>query len=185
MEPHHLITDRWSPVAFDEREVEIEKIESLFKAAMWAPSSRNMQPWRFIYVSKSHADYQSAFDLLVEGNKTWAITAPVLAISIAETISGYKNRSNYYAIYDTGMAVCNMLLQATHLGLFVHQMGGYDMERARVVFKIPDRFEPIAMMAIGYKGDPAVLPESEASREKGKRIRNDMSEHLFEGSWGM
>ena len=82
MEPHHLICDRWSPVAFDERELEIEKIESLFKAAMWAPSSRNIQPWRFIYVSKSHEDYQSVFDLLVEGNKTWAFTAPVLAISI-------------------------------------------------------------------------------------------------------
>ena len=46
---HKLITDRWSPRAFDKRTVDYDKIHLLFEAAKWAPSSRNAQPWRFIF----------------------------------------------------------------------------------------------------------------------------------------
>lgn len=184
MKVNPLIINRWSPVAFDSQEPGEEILKSLFDAAMWAPSSRNAQPWRFIYVTKSDPDYQAVFALLDEGNKVWAHTAPVLALSIAETISSYKNRPNYFAFYDTGMAVGNLLLQATHLGLFIHQMGGYNMEKAREVLNIPDRFKPVAMIAIGYKGDPAQLDESEASREKAERKRNRTEDHVFKGSWG-
>ena len=171
-------------MAFDDKEIEAEKLRSLFEAAMWAPSSRNAQPWRFIYVKKSHRNYQKVFNLLDEGNKEWAFTAPVLAISIAETISTYKGRPNYYAFHDTGMAICNLLLQATHLGLFVHQMGGYNMEKAEEVFRIPERYTPVAMMAIGYKGDPSVLEVKVAEREQSVRRRNKITEHLYEGVWG-
>jgi len=185
MKIHPLIIDRWSPVAFDHRIPGEAILNCLFSAAMWAPSSRNAQPWRFIYVTKSDPGYGAFFALLDEGNKVWAHTAPVLALSIAEIISSYKNRHNYFAVYDTGMAVGNLLLQATHLGLFVHQMGGYDMEKARQVLNIPDRFEPIAMMAIGYKGDPAQLDESEASRETTERKRHRTEDHVYKGSWGV
>ena len=97
MEIHSLISKRWSPVAFDSKEVEEEKLQLLFKAAMWAPSSRNAQPWRFIYVTRSDPKYPEAFDLLNDGNRIWAHTAPILAISVAETISTYKGKSNYFA----------------------------------------------------------------------------------------
>ena len=171
-------------MAFDKRPVEPEKLDSLFSAAMWAPSANNSQPWRYIYVTTDHPRYAAVFELLAEGNKAWAKTAPVLAISIAQVISDYKDRRNFYAFYDTGMSVGNLLIQATHLGLFVHQMGGYDRDRARDVFGIPERFEPLAMMAIGYKGDPGLLDESIASRETEVRTRNKVSEHVFMGSWG-
>lgn len=55
---HNLITDRWSPVAFDEKEVEYEKIHLLFDAAKWAPSSRNAQPWRFVFATREMSDYK-------------------------------------------------------------------------------------------------------------------------------
>ncbi|MBN1132618.1 MAG: nitroreductase family protein [Bacteroidales bacterium] len=184
MDLHSLITERWSPVAFDDREVEHEKLQSLFQAAMWAPSSRNSQPWRFIYATKSDPNYHEVFHLLNEGNRIWAYTAPVLAVSVAETISTYKGRHNYYAFYDTGMAVGNLLLQATFLGLFVHQMGGYDMVSARKAFQIPERFEPIAMMAIGYKGSPGRLDKEISDRENQPRSRNKLEEHLFKGIFG-
>lgn len=180
---HDLITDRWSPVAFDPKPVEQHKIQLLFDAAKWAPSGRNAQPWGFVIATKEMPEYELMFGLLDDGNKVWAQTAPVLVLSLGQVISTYKNRPNRLALYETGMAMGNLLLQATHMGLYVHQMGGYDVERAREVLVIPARYEPCAMMAIGYKGDPAQLPAEVALREKQKRSRMDVSQFLVPGRY--
>jgi nitroreductase len=178
---HELITRRWSPVSFDPKPVEHEKVQLLFEAAKWAPSGRNAQPWRFIYAVRQTPEYEVLFDLLAEGNQAWAKTAPLLVLSLAQVISTYKNLPNRLALYETGMAVANLLLQATHMDLDVHQMGGYDEERAKEVLEIPSRYEPAAMMAIGYKGDPSQLPAEIAAREEKKRIRMELSEFLVAG----
>ena len=178
---HELITNRWSPVAFDQKPVEHEKIHLLFEAAKWAPSSRNAQPWRFIYASRDMSEYKLLFDLLDEGNQVWAKTAPLLVLTLAQTISTYKNRPNRLAFYEAGMAVSNLLLQATHMGLLVHQMGGYNVEKAKELLVIPTRYEPMSMMAIGYKGDPSGLPVKSAAWEKRERTRMEISKFLVQG----
>ena len=178
---HELITKRWSPVAFDQRPVDYDKIHLLFEAAKWAPSGRNAQPWRFIFATRDMPEYELLFDLLSEGNKTWAGTAPLLVLTLTQTISTYKNRPNRLAYFEAGMAVANLLLQATHMGLYVHQMGGYDEEKAKVNLVIPTRYEPMAMMAIGYKGDAAQLSKELADREKKERTRMEISKFLVQG----
>ncbi len=175
---HELITGRWSPVSFDPKPVEAYKVQLLLEAARWAPSGRNAQPWRFVVAVKNTPEYEVLFDLLAEGNQVWAKTAPLLALSIAQVISTYKDRPNRFAFYETGMAVANLLLQATHMNLHVHQMGGYDVERAKEVLELPARYEPAAMMAIGYKGDPSQLPAEVAAREKNVRTRMETSKIL-------
>jgi nitroreductase len=177
---HELITKRWSPRAFDQKPVEYEKLHLLFEAAKWAPSARNAQPWRFIYASRDMSEYDLLFDLLDEGNKKWASSAPLLVLTLAQTISTYKNRPNRLAYFEAGMAVSNLLLQATHMGLFVHQMGGYDAEKAKEVLVIPTRYEPMAMMAIGYKGDQKLTEEDKAWEER-ERTRMEISKFLVSG----
>ncbi len=178
---HELILQRSSPVAFDPKPVEHEKIHLLFEAAKWAPSGRNSQPWRFIYATREMPEYELLFGLLAENNKVWAQTAPLLVLSLAQVVSTYKNRPNRLAFYETGMAVSNLLLQATYMDLVVHQMGGYDHEKAKEVLVIPTRYEPAAMMAIGYKGDPSQLPPEVAEKEKKERNRMEISNFLIEG----
>ncbi len=178
---HELILKRSSPVAFDPKPVEYEKIHLLFEAASWAPSSRNAQPWRFIFATREMPDYELLFGLLTEKNRVWAGTAPLLVLSLAQVISTYKNRPNRLAFYETGMAVSNLLLQATHMGLWVHQMLGYDHERAKETLVIPTRYEPAAMMAIGYKGDSSQLPAEVAKWEKRERTRMEISKFLIAG----
>jgi nitroreductase len=180
-EINELILKRWSPVAFDPKPVEFDKIHLLFEAAKWAPSSRNAQPWRFLFASREMPEYKAFIDLMTEGNKVWARTAPLLVLSLAQVVSTYKNRPNRLAFYETGMAVSNLLLQASSMGLFVHQMSGYDHERAKEVLVIPTRYEPAAMMAIGYKGDPSQLPEKVAAWEKRDRTRMEISKFLVSG----
>lgn len=179
MKIHNIISDRWSPVAFSEKPIAQEVLDSLFEAARWAPSSYNAQPWKFMVAQKGDDLYPVLLDLLNEANQQWAGTAPVLVLSMAEMVPPGRSSKNKFAFHDTGMAVANLLAQATASGLFAHQMGGYDSEGARKVLNLPADLEPAAMIAIGYKGDPAQLPEDIASRETKERTRLPISEFVF------
>lgn len=180
-----VIARRWSPRAFDERPVESEKLKRLFEAARWAPSSNNEQPWRLLAATKDNrADYDKLFGCLSERNAKWVFRAPVLMLSVASLLFEDDGTANRHALHDTGMAVENLVLQATAMGLQAHQMAGYDVEKARRECQIPSGFEPVAMIAVGYPGDPAVLPDSLREREMKPRERQPIEDFVFSANWG-
>jgi nitroreductase len=182
---HDLLRQRWSSRAFDDRPVEPEKLRSLCEAARWAPSSNNEQPWRFIVANKDHeTEWNRLLACLVEGNRKWAHHAPVLILSVASLNFEDDSTPNRHALHDTGMAVENLVLQATALGLSAHQMAGFDVEKARADLKIPSGYEPVAMIAVGYPGDLASLPDRLRERELQPRSRRPISEWTFSGQWG-
>lgn len=181
---HPLISKRRSIVSFSSEPVPDDQLQLLFNAARWAPSSRNLQPWHFIYATRDdEEDYLRFYNLLNDSNKEWAITAPVLMLSVTEVISQIRKSENRYAFHDLGMAVGNLLFQATSLGLYVHQMGGYDVDGARKNLDIPEGYEPGAMIAIGYPGEIDHLPMHLKRKELAKRIRKPVNEFVFRGSW--
>ncbi|MDH4084663.1 MAG: nitroreductase family protein [Nitrospira sp.] len=183
---HDLFARRWSPRAFDERPVETQLLRSLFEAARWAPSSNNEQPWRFIVASKEHqTDWNRLFECLAEGNRRWAFRAPVLVLSVASMYFEDDGKPNRHALHDTGLATENLVLQATASGLVAHQMAGFDLEKARADLLIPSGYEPVAMIAVGYPGDPAVLTERLRERELRPRTRRPIAEWTFRGQWGI
>lgn len=183
---HDLLRQRWSPRAFDDRPIEPEKLRSLFEAARWAPSSNNEQPWRFIVANKDYeTEWNRLLACLVEGNQKWAYRAPVLILSVASLNFEDDAKPNRHAFHDTGMAVENLVLQATALGLAAHQMAGFDLEKARADLKIPSGYEPVAMIALGYPGDLAFLPDRLREREQLPRSRQPISEWTFSGQWGI
>jgi nitroreductase len=176
-----LISDRFSPKKFSNKAIEKEKIDALFEAARWAPSCFNEQPWRFIYCNKeSPEEWERIFSCLTESNKSWAGSAPVLAISFASTKFTFNGKTNRFAAYDTGMAVSNLLLQATDMGLFVHQMAGFDSDKARKSLNIPDKYEIFSIMAIGYLDDEFL---SESIEYKAGRKRKESSDFAFKGNF--
>lgn len=181
---HELIKNRWSPRAFSEKPVEKEKIESLFEAAGWAASSFNEQPWRFIYATKETPEaYKRLFNCLVEFNQQWVQTAPVIVLAAVKRAFSRNNKSNAHARHDLGLAVGNLSLQATYMGLYVHQMAGFSPEKARKAFNISEDFEPVTMIAIGYKGNPEILPEDLKQSETSLRERKPVHEISFLGTW--
>jgi nitroreductase len=76
------------------------------------------------------------------------------------------------------------LLQATAIGLGVHQMAGFSAERARELYAIPDDFEPVAAIAIGHPGNLDDLPEDLRKRERASRARRSQAEFVFTEAWG-
>lgn len=180
---HELLSRRWSPRAFDERPVEPEKLACLFEAARWAPSSNNAQPWRFIVGTKDTSAYRRLFECLREGNQRWAQRAPVLILSVAK-LTFDDGSPNRHAYHDVGLAAENLVLQATAMGLASHQMAGYHPDKAKVEFGIPAEYESVAMIAIGYPGDLAVLNERLREREMRPRERSPVTDLVFAGAWG-
>jgi nitroreductase len=175
-EIHYPVTDviknRKSIRAFSAEPVEQEKINSLFEATRWAPSSTNEQPWVFIYATKKQSElWQKLFEPLNESNKIWAKEAPLLILSIARKNFTHYKIPNAHALYDLGGANAFLSLQAVELGLQVRQMAGFDAQRAVENLKIPDQYEVGVYIAVGYPGNPSDLPEQLKKRESAPRER--------------
>jgi nitroreductase len=182
---HDLIAERWSPRAFSDKPVAPDVLASLFEAARWAPSSSNEQPWAYIVGTKDDAEnFAKLVSVLVPSNVTWAQHAPVLALAVAELAFAKNGTPNRNAQYDVGAASAWLTVEATSRGLFVHQMAGYDHDKARQVFGIPAGWEPIAAIAICYPSNPDSLPQPLRDREVAPRTRKPISEFVMSGSWG-
>ncbi len=180
---HDLLKSRWSPRAFSARAVENSKLFSLFEGARWSPSGGNLQPWSFIISTTRDEEGHSRFlSLLAGGNARWAKTAPVLVVAVAK-IDRSEGQPNFWALYDLGQAVAHLSLQANALGLAVHQMGGFDREKTREQAHVPQGFEPVTMIAIGYPGNADELPNDLRQRELEVRTRKPLSEFVFAQSW--
>ncbi|PMB12960.1 nitroreductase [Fischerella thermalis CCMEE 5282] len=182
---HNLLQSRWSPLAFSQQVVEPEKLLSVLEAARWTASSFNEQPWSFIITTKKNpTEFDHLLGCLTETNQQWAQDAPVLMLSVAKLRFDRNGKENRHAFHDVGAAVANLVIQATAVGLFVHQMAGFDVEKAREVFGIPDDYEPVTAIAIGYLGDPQKLPENLLQRELAPRTRKPLEKFVFTGNWG-
>jgi len=182
---HDIISHRWSPRAFDSRPVEPEKLRSLLEAARWAASSYNGQPWFFIVATKDDPEnFQRVLDCFVEFNKNWARHAPVIGLSAASLKFAHNGQPNRHAFHDVGQAAATLALQATALGLQIHQMAGIDPEKARKTFGVPQDHEVVAGIALGYPGDPASLPDQLRERELASRERKPLASFVFTGQWG-
>ena len=178
-----VIRQRWSPRAFSHKPVSRENLRKIFEAGRWAASSYNEQPWRFIVGHKGDATYQKILNSLVEFNQSWAGSAPVLILSVASKTFEHNGAPNGYAIHDTGAATAYIALQATALGLHTHSMAGFDQNKARAAFAIPDSFHIGAVTALGYLGDVDNLPEGLLEGEVKKRERKPLSEIVL-SDWG-
>lgn len=185
---HELMAKRWSPRAFDPaRPVPRELLRILLEAARWAPSCNGDEPWRYLVWDRARdpEGFARAFECLSENNRKWVKNVPLLMLSCAGSIFQHNGKANRWGQHDTGMASLSLALQAVALGLVVHQMGGFDAERARAEFAIPPEYTPMAMIAVGYQAAPDTIEDPEVrKKELAPRARRPLAERFFEGGWG-
>ncbi len=180
-----VIRKRWSPYQFSDRRVEPEKLRIILDAARWAANSFNEQPWRYIVATKDNPrEYERMLACLNESNQVWARCAPVLMLSFAKRTFTHNGHPNRVAWHDVGAASCQLTLQAEALGLRVHQMAGIETGKIPTVYSVPEDFEPIAALAIGYPGENLDVPEHLRQRDNRERTRKPLDQFVFEGTWG-
>lgn len=181
---HPLLKKRWSPRSFTSQKVDNNALARIFETARWAPSSSNIQPWRFIVGRKGDKTWDMIFETLVDFNQKWAKLAPVLVLSVGNKISSKSNKPNTIFQYDVGQSVAHITFQAMQEGLFIHQMGGLDTEKAAKLFHVPEDYQVLTAMAIGHKGEPDLLEGNFVEMEKSDRERLTAAELVFEGEFG-
>ena len=174
-----LIAKRWSARHFLPILVERSKLLSILEAARWAPSSRNEQPWRYIVFTDDNPEKLKKAQSVLKDINNYAKRAPILICAI--TKKKYSDNGNYNRLHfhDLGAANENMFLEAFNQGLIMHEMGGFDVQKAREVFNIPEDFEVGIMIAIGYQDIHQVLPESLRQKAYLPRERKPLSEIAF------
>jgi nitroreductase len=179
-----VIRHRWSPVIYSPETVEPEKLLSALEAARWAPSSFNEQPWSFLVARKKEPEeFARMLSCLVPGNVAWATDVPVLILSVAKLHFEHNHQANRHALHDTGIATGFLMLQAAALGLAAHGMAGFDAEKARQLYEIPESHEAVAAIAMGYPGDDRGAPENLRKRNV-RKTRRTLDQFVFAGRWG-
>jgi nitroreductase len=182
-----VLTQRRSPRAYSDKAVSAEVVEQVFTAASSSASCFGEQPWR--YIMGSQATSPEAFEKILGGmsefNQAWAKKAPVLAVGVAKLQFSHDNNPNGWAKYDVGQATATLAVEATELGLQIHQMAGFLPDTLRAAFSIPEGFDPVVVFTLGYPGPASNLPDGLREKEIAPRTRKPLAEFLFEGAWPM
>lgn len=165
MEVLEVIKNRWSPRALKNHPISEEEIQVILKAASYAFSAGNSQPWQYTYALHGTEGFEKILNTLSPGNQPWAKNAYILMIASTRT----KDLPS--AILDLGSANMNLALQAFSMDIYSHFMGGFDKIKAREVAGLSEEFSSMAVVALGYKDDLETLESPYREREVGPKER--------------
>ena len=168
VEIHDLIAERRSPRSLDESAVMSDvDLLGILEAARWAPSANNFQPWQFVAGKRGDANFNSLLECLVPFNQSWSKRASVFV-----ALAGIPTQADGTAIptfmYDCGLAAAQLTIEAHHRGYVVHQMAGFDHEKAATLFVganlLQSAFTGFCPAAIVLKKVLALPTEAEKAR---------------------
>ncbi len=173
-----ILNERKATRAFSSEPIPMEMINDLMWAAQLSASCFNNQPWRFLFLTDPVA-LEKGRKALSSGN-SWARKAPLLIFGFSkpDLDCHISDGSNYY-LFDLGMAVQNILLQATEFDLIARPMAGFKHRTITEEFHIPSEYEIVVSIAIGKEGDINELDEKTKEKSMAPRIRNPLSANFF------
>lgn len=183
VEIHPILRNRRSRRDFSGVPPEPEKLEALLEAFRWGPSSNNRQPWRIIVVRSPEA-HKRFDECLNEGNLQWATAAPLKMVIIGNPEEQPERFGQHRWLLDVGLALENMLLQGSYMGLTVHAMSGWNEETVLKNFHIPKPFRVAALFALGYPGKLEDLHPDVQKKEKTPPNRKPAEEIFFWDDFG-
>jgi nitroreductase len=142
MDFFETIRRRKSVRAYLQTPISKQILVKILDAARLAPSASNKQPWHFIIVEKKAKRVQIAQGC---GFGKFLAESPVIIVGC-----GDKRASPDWYVVDTTIALEHIVLAASALDLGACWIGSFDEEEVREMLRIPERFEVIALIALGY-----------------------------------
>lgn len=183
MNVQEAVSSRRAKRALSAVTVPNDKVRKLIEAMRLSPSCFNNQPWRVVVVDDFET-LTSVRDCLHAGN-VWATRAPLImaVCSRAEDDCRLSDLRHYHH-FSCGLAVGEMLLTATELGLIAHPIAGYDPVRVKSVLGVPESYVLITLIICGYLGeDVSLLSENQLIDEKSRPVRKSVANNFFHGKW--
>jgi len=159
--------------------VDDKQIEAILEAGRWAPSWANTQCWRFIVIRDTNIKTQLADTMMKVKLPDKEIlnpafnavnTAPVVIVVCAQTsIAGaahgpvgakveYATDKGDWFMFDTALAIENMLLAAHGQGLGTVIVGAFDAPKAEKILNVPKDFRVVAFFPVGVPEMPGKAP---------------------------
>lgn len=182
MELFDVIEARRSVRTFSDRDVEPEKIERVLEAARLAPSWKNLQCWSFVVVTDRAAIENLATSGALGGN-TWARRAPVLIVACGDpAASGDRYGIPYYAV-DVAIALQQLVLAATDLGLGTCWIGVFEEPKVRSALGIPQDQKIVALTPLGYPSERMGAYERAARAVVQSKKRRALSDIVHYERW--
>ena len=184
MEVVEAIRTRRARRALQVEPVEDEKVEALIEAARLSASCFNNQPWRLVLVRGEQA-LNAVKGAMSKGNE-WTSRAPLIIVVACREQDDCKSsdRRNYF-MFDCGLAIGQVELRATELGLLAHPIAGYDPLKVKAVLGIPEEYVVMTLVICGYLGgDEELLSEKQKGWERARPERRPVGETIFLDMWG-
>lgn len=126
---------------YDDRPVPADVLRRIVEAAHLSASASNIQPWHFVLVEKRE-------DLRKLG--ALVRTGPYIANAAAAVIVAYEKSSTKWGISDASRAIQDMMIVAWSDGVGSNWAGGGGLEGVRTEFDIPDSYDVLAVVSLGY-----------------------------------
>jgi len=170
-----LIAARRAKRALSTEPVSQEEVELLIRAAHLAPSCFNSQPWRLVVIDDPQI-LQAVKETMPKGNY-WTAPAPVIiAVTSQRDLDCTLSDNRDYFLFGCGMAVGNLMIQATQMDLIAHPIAGYNPVGVKEILGIPEEYTLIALVIVGRTGDVSQLSDQHRQIELGPRDRKPLSE---------
>lgn len=162
-----LAKQRYSCRQFATKLVEREKIEKILEAGRLAPTAKNMQSQRVLILQNE--------EQLAELSQCtpFGWNAPVvMVICYDKDVSGKRKCDGHdYGIEDASIVTTHMILEVEELGLGATWVGHFEPDKVREIYKIPENFEIVALLPIGYPAEEAKPnPRHEERQEMDKWV---------------
>lgn len=122
---------------------------------------------------------------LSKGN-AWATRASMIVAVAAKVQDDCRlsDERNYF-LFDCGLAIGQLELQAAELGLIAHPVAGFDPLKAKSVLGIPEDHTVITLVICGYPGtDDSLLSDKQKEAEVQRPERKPQGENIFLDRWG-
>ena len=173
-----VIAARRARRALSEAPVSQEEIETLIEAAHLAPSCFNNQSWRFVAIDDPET-LSAVKETMPKGNY-WTKPAPaIIAVFSKPDLDCQLSDNRDYYLFGCGMAVSNLMIQATGMGLIAHPIAGFKPVVVKQILGIPNDYVLITLVVIARPGDPEKLGEKHREEELEARKRKPLTDVLL------
>ncbi len=161
-----ILKNRRSIRRYQEKEISDEMINTILESVQWSPSWSNTQCWEVVVIKSMEVKEKIQSIITPKNPATKAITnAPVLlALCGKKKASGYYNnvestRFGDWYMFDLGIATQSIALTAQSLGLGTVIVGLYDHDKADEILNVPEGFENVALIPLGYPDKISKAPK--------------------------